>query len=156
MKKIILCLVLTALIFNFSLEAYGANNSLLGKVTTDKNEYALNESVRFLFTITNSTNTPITLTFNTAQIYDFEIVKDGNVVFKWGIGRMFAQVITKVTVPANGTKAFSVIWGMVDNKGNKVDVGTYSVRFYLVNNNGAEATTTFVIGTPTFTPVFQM
>lgn len=154
MKKIILCLVLTALIFNFSLEAYGANNSLLGKVTTDKNEYALNESVRFLFTITNSTNTPITLTFNTSQIYDFEIVKDGKVVFKWGIGRMFAQVITKVTVPANGTKAFSVVWGMVDNKGNKVDVGTYSVRFYLVNNNGAEATTTFVIGTPTFTPVF--
>jgi len=123
-------------------------SALVGKVVTDRNEYAPNETVRFLYTISNPTGNDITLKFNTSQIYDFVVMKDNKIVFKWGIDRMFAQVITEVVVPANGTRAFSVTWDMVDNKGNKVSDGTYVVKFNLVNNYGAEASTTFTIGTP--------
>ena len=153
MKKIFLVFLVCSIVFGMWSKGVSAL-PLVGKVVTDKKEYALGESVHFLFTITNTGKDPVTLTFNTSQIYDFVIMKDNKIIFKWGIERMFAQVITQVTVPGEGTKAFSVSWDMVDSKGNKVDTGTYTVKFYLVNNYGVEATTTFVIGTPSFVPVF--
>ncbi|WP_172633866.1 S-layer homology domain-containing protein [Caldisericum exile] len=154
MKKILVVFLVMFMLFTSMFEGKSANLPLVGKVVTDRNEYALNETVRFLYTITNTSDSPITLKFNTSQIYDFVVMKGNTIIFKWGIDRMFAQVITEVTVPAHGTRAFSVSWDMVDTKGNKVGVGTYTVKFYLVNNYGVEATTNFTIGTPSFTPVF--
>ncbi|MGB9769847.1 MULTISPECIES: S-layer homology domain-containing protein [Caldisericum] len=155
MKKILIALLVMFMTFTSVANGKSANLPLVGKVVTDRNEYALNETVRFLFTVTNTSDSPITLKFNTSQIYDFVIMKGNAIIFKWGIARMFAQVITEVNIPANGTKAFSVSWDMVDSKGKKVDTGTYTVKFYLVNNYGVEATTNFTIGTPSFTPVFS-
>jgi hypothetical protein len=154
MKKLISLLLVVLMVFTGVSAVKGESLPLVGKVVTDRNEYSLNETVRFLYTVTNTSDNPVTLKFNTSQIYDFVIMKGNTIIFKWGIDRMFAQVITEVTIPAHGTKAFSVSWDMVDTKGKKVDTGTYTVRFYLVNNYGVEATTTFTIGTQSFTPVF--
>lgn len=152
MKKILIVILGILLLFvnlgsikgNSMLQ--GKASMLQGKVVTDKNEYAPNETVKFLYVITNPTASAVTLTFNTTQIYNFVIMKDNKIIFNWGINMMFAQVITKFTIPANGSKAFSILWDMIDLKGNKVQEGTYTVKFYLVNNNGAEAQTTFTIG----------
>ena len=156
MKKVFCLLLISVLLYSLlpATFSYGENVPLVGKLVTDKREYSSNEYVSFLFTITNTSNEPITLKFKTSQIYDFEIMKDGQLVFKWGIGRMFAPIETNVMITGHGTKAFSVIWSLVDMQGNKVGVGTYSAKFYLANNYNCVATVTFTIENPMLIKVF--
>ncbi|MFQ5962282.1 MAG: BsuPI-related putative proteinase inhibitor, partial [Candidatus Methylomirabilales bacterium] len=36
---------------------------------------------------------PLTLNFSTSQRYDFQIEKEGEILWRWSDGRMFAQVV---------------------------------------------------------------
>lgn len=49
--------------------------------------------------IRNESADPVTLTFATGQMYDLEIHDgEGNVVYRWSQGMVFAQMVTKVEV----------------------------------------------------------
>ena len=76
-------------------------SKLLVTLSTDKPSSVLNETVEIMLTVTNTGNSNITLTFSDAQVADFEILtKEGKQVYLWPTGRVFAQMITNVTIPA--------------------------------------------------------
>lgn len=46
----------------------------------------------------------------TSQIYDFFIEKDGEIVWQWSKGRMFAMVVTPVNVPGGAPVEYPIRW----------------------------------------------
>ncbi|MCD6236325.1 MAG: hypothetical protein J7K13_00020 [Thermoplasmata archaeon] len=70
-------------------------------ISTDRDSYQVNDSINISLRITNRGDKDINLTFPDAQVADFEIVSEnGERVYLWSSGRMFAQVITTLRVPA--------------------------------------------------------
>ncbi len=136
MKKLLTFFVVLTLTFalfagvNF---ASGENENFSISVKTDKAYYKSDEPVKITFTVKNNGNSPIKFTFDTAQLYDFSIVNYGwgKLVYRWSKGKMFAQVITHIEIPANGEKVFTFMWDQNSNTGQSVAVGSYMVNFWL-------------------------
>ena len=68
-------------------------------LTTDKASYAAGESIVMELIVFNRTAESITFDFRNAQHYDF-IIEDaeGNSVWRWAEGRMFAQMLGEETL----------------------------------------------------------
>jgi len=136
MKKLLLVLMVGILLLPF-LKTYSVKGEgILVKVETDKTVYKLGEIVNITFTISNESNTPQKLIFNTAQIYDFvifNIAKNDLGFYRWSQGKMFAQVITEINLEPNEVKTFKEQWNQKSNSGSPVSVGTYRLNFWLVN-----------------------
>ena len=136
MKKlvaILLVLALASMAFLGTKPVLAGDNNVSISVKTDKQYYESGEPVKITFIIKNNGDSPVRFTFNTAQMYDFSIVNYGwgKSVYRWSKGRMFAQVITHLEIPANGEKVFEFVWDQKSNTGNSVTVGVYMVDFWL-------------------------
>jgi uncharacterized protein YxeA len=137
MKKIIVILIAVMMIVVMlpgSVSAIGnGDDNISVFVKTDKQYYKLGEPVKITFVVKNNGNAPVKLKFNNAQMYDFSIVNygGGKLVYKWSKGKMFAQVITYLEIPANGQKEFNFTWNQKSNTGVSVTVGGYMVNFWL-------------------------
>ena len=69
------------------------------------------DAVRFVLHVTNSTNRPIALEFPSAQRYDFVVQSpDGREVWRWSADQMFGQVVGSESLPAGGSRDFTVTW----------------------------------------------
>ena len=68
-------------------------------LTTDKAIYAVGESIVMELIVFNRTAESLTFDFRNAQHYDF-IIEDaeGNGVWQWAEGRMFAQILGEETL----------------------------------------------------------
>ncbi len=87
------------------------------------------KAVDFTLTMKNTGGVPVTFTFPTAQRYDVVIWNDDCVeVWHWSRGRMFAQVITSLGVPAGDGTVFRILWDRRDQAGHPVRVGAYEAR----------------------------
>ena len=69
---------------------------------TNKMSYSVGEPIIMTLKIFNSTQEDIVFHFNTAQRHDF-IIKDeeGNEIWRWSEGRMFAQMLGKESLGPN-------------------------------------------------------
>jgi len=103
--KMIILVIIAIMVFSglgFWLVAYGnatseERNMNYGiSMTTDKIRYSVGETIMVTLKIFNYTGEDIVFHFNTSQRYDF-IIKDeeGNEVWRWSNGRMFAQMLGK-------------------------------------------------------------
>ncbi len=128
-------------------------------ISFDKTSYVPGEEVKMIFTVTNNSDTYKELTFNTAQIYNYIVYKDGKQVYSWAAGRMFAQVVTKLRFSPSETKGFLEKWPIKDKTGKPLGDGVYMVEFTLVNSDGTGARLyarkEFVVGDVHFEPVFK-
>lgn len=104
-----------------------------GQLTADTDQ-----PVRFAFTVTNTGEEPITLEFNDACKADFVVEDDDTEQWRWSEGRMFAQVLSDLTLPPGEEETFHAAW---EDPGS----GTYTVRAELTADEPCEATTTFSI-----------
>jgi hypothetical protein len=70
---------------------------------------AAHEKPRFVYKITNNTRAPLTLEFPTSQQYEY-VVRDEqrNVVEKYSDGKMFLQVLKKVTIQPNEYLSYEI------------------------------------------------
>lgn len=79
--------------------------------------------------ITNGSSAPVTFSFPTAQRYDIVLWNDDCVeVWRWSTGRMFAQVIQSLSVPAHNKVIFHIPWQQRDQTGHQVRMGGYEVQ----------------------------
>ena len=94
-------------------------------ISTDRDSYQVNDSINISLRITNRGDKDINLTFPDAQVADFEIVSGkGKQVYLWSSGRMFAQVITTLKVPAGESiELLNETWRADAGEGNYTIVG---------------------------------
>lgn len=63
----------------------------------------VDNDVRLVFHITNTSNRPVELEFGTGQRYDFAVRNAGGVVWHWSADRSFTQALGSETIAAGGT-----------------------------------------------------
>lgn len=78
----------------------------------------------------------------TTQIYDFWIEYDGKPIWRWSDGKVFAEVITPVSIPGGDFHEFVEVWKI--NPDNIVSEGIYKAGALFIAS-GQEATEEFEI-----------
>ena len=68
------------------------------------------EEYRFVYTVVNKTNKPVTLTFNTGQTFDY-ILKDktGKILVRYSDGKSFIQVISEKELAAGAQLTHDIL-----------------------------------------------
>ena len=81
--------------------------------------------VHLTLTVSNPSSTPVQVTFGSGKHYDFTIsdASTGAVVWRWGMGVFFTQVVSTETIPANGSLAFTTQWQPAQ-KGSLIATGS--------------------------------
>ena len=100
-------------------------------LTTDKAIYAAGESIVMELIVFNRTAKSLTFDFRNAQHYDFVIEDaEGNSVWRWAEGRMFAQVLGEETL---GPDREEVIY--TETYAGPLQPGGYKVTGALISAN---------------------
>lgn len=88
--------------------------------------YGGGETITLVVTLRNRADGPRTLTLPTSQTHDC-LVYDGNhkEVWRYSAGRIFAQVITELTLAPGESRTFTVTWKQIDAQGRPVPPGDY-------------------------------
>lgn len=73
-------------------------------------EVTVGDGVAFRFTVVNSGDTPVELTFRDACRADFAVYEGDEEVWRYSDERMFAQVITNADLQPGETAAFEQTW----------------------------------------------
>ena len=113
---------------NFAARVIG---SFLFVLSTDRMLYRRNQPVRITLVKTNISSRPVTLTYPTSQRFEFLVRRGsaaGPIVWRWSEGRVFAQVIQRVTIQPGQSQVFRVTWDQVDNQGRPVGSGVFTVQ----------------------------
>lgn len=89
-------------------------------------EFRSGETITLVVTLRNRADAPRTLTLPTSQTHDC-LVYDGNHEEVWRLsrGRMYAQVITELTLKPGESRTFTAAWMQIDAKGHPVPPGDY-------------------------------
>jgi hypothetical protein len=110
-------------------------------VRTDKTVYKPGETVLITMTLHNQLGTSQEYLFTSAQRYDVMIKRDGEIVYRWSEDRLFAQVITKLVIAPEDSRVFKAEWNLVNNHGEKVPPGIYTIYGGIVNAAGERGST---------------
>lgn len=78
-------------------------------------------SVTWTFTVTNTTDEPLVLTFPSGQRAEIVLSEEGEEVYRWSEGQVFTQAVEEVTIEAGGEESFE-LEGAID-----VTPGTYEL-----------------------------
>ncbi|MCR4432555.1 MAG: S-layer homology domain-containing protein [Caldiserica bacterium] len=105
--------------------------TLYFQVFPEKQSYAPGEKVVLHLVLENPGKTPLTLQFSTSQVYDIQITGPGSYFWRWSKGRMFAQVITTITLEPGEKKEFQETWETEPS----LSPGEYEVLAWLVSPN---------------------
>lgn len=91
--------------------------------------------VAFSFAVTNVGDDPAELTFPTAQTHDVAVRAEGEEVWRWSDGQMFAQMLGSETLAPGESASFEAVW-------DDPAPGSYEAVAELVANDAdCEATT---------------
>jgi Intracellular proteinase inhibitor len=91
--------------------------------------FSLGEQIQFVLSVRNRTDSSQTISFNTSQEYNFEVLDSGTAteVWTWSVGKLFAQHTSSLTFQAGQTMTFTVTWDQVDDSNQAVASGNYEV-----------------------------
>jgi len=76
-------------------------------IQTDKAEYAIGEQVRVSLDVLNLGPNPVKLNFNSAQRYEFIVLKDDKEVWRWSNNKMFAMVLGSLVLKPNEKRSYT-------------------------------------------------
>ena len=68
------------------------------------------EGVELSLSVENAGDDPVTLSFSDARRTEFVASQDGEEVWRWSRGRMFAQAVGEVTLSPGEVRAFEATW----------------------------------------------
>ncbi len=84
------------------------------------------ETITLVVTIRNRAAAPRTLTLPTSQTHDCFVYAAGDKeIWRHSSGRMFAQVITELTLSPGKSRTFTATWNQTDAKGKPAPPGEY-------------------------------
>ena len=111
------------------------------ELSVNRTQLAPGDTLTIRLAVTNPTNQPMVLHFSSAQVYDFIISDnstdetDSNVIWNWAFDKMFAAVLTDLTLLPGEVRVYEEIWGGRDNNGKQVQ-GKFLVSAQLVGMPG--------------------
>ena len=105
-----------------------AGDTLKVEIGLTERGYALLEPLVMTLTVANVKEEDLTLTFPTAQRYDFIVRKGKQIVWRWSEGMMFAQVIGRETLRAGESLSYEITWDQSGLEDMKPPLGAYSVQ----------------------------
>lgn len=80
-------------------------------------------TARMVLHVTNQSNQPVTLEFNSGQRYDFVVrTPQGAEVWRWSADRMFTQALGTETIAPGATLRFAESWDFGERTGSYVVV----------------------------------
>lgn len=80
------------------------------------------DGVVFILQVTNAGASPVSVTFPTAQAYDFVVWRGGERVWSWSADRMFAQVIREETLAPEETWRYEAPWAPASGEPGEYEV----------------------------------
>ncbi len=119
--------------------------TVLDKFDQPASAFVQGEEITLRMTIENQADEERKLAFTSAQLYDFEVEDlDGNLVWKWSEGQVFAQALTELTLSARQRLDYDTQWdqNIVDPTTGDLSalpVGEYVIRGYFVGYDAPEA-----------------
>jgi hypothetical protein len=105
---------------------------------TDRESYRPGELVQLRLEVLNDDGKPVTLPFNSAQRYDFEVLREDQRIWRWSADRMFAQVLTEETLAPGERRRFEATWDGRQSDGEVARPGKYSARGFLTVSGRAD------------------
>ncbi|MCD6513340.1 MAG: hypothetical protein J7L07_00280 [Candidatus Odinarchaeota archaeon] len=105
------------------------------EISVDKEEYKRGEPIKIKFSITNKTNSTLVLTFRTAKMFDiFLLDKDKKIIGRWAKDKVFAQMITNLTLGPLETLERVIPWNVF--KDVLIFPGEYYLEGYVETMQG--------------------
>ena len=89
--------------------------------------YQLGSVVTFSIAVDNPSNSPVTLSFSSAQQYDIVVLADEIEVWRWSGDRVFAAVMMERSFQPGLTLLGRETWDWRDSNGVPLPPGTYRV-----------------------------
>lgn len=96
--------------------------------------FSAGQQIQFVVNIRNRSSVSQTLTFPTAQIYDFYVIDAGttDVVWHWSAAHTFTQSTTSLSFSAGQTRTYTVTWSQLGDDSQAVAAGDYEVQGRIV------------------------
>ena len=91
-------------------------------------------AVRFTLQACNHTGGTVRTTWPTGQRYDFEVSRNGKLVWRWSDGRAFTQIYGTQDWQPNECHSWSETWNGTDSSGKPVSTGSYDVMGVLTTS----------------------
>jgi hypothetical protein len=107
-------------------------DSLEAGVTLNAGGYAMDEPIKMRLEVVNTAGRAITLTFPSAQRYDFIVKKGKQTIWQWSEGRMFAQVLGRYDLGPGDTISYEYKWDQTAGDGTKPGLGAYTFEGLLM------------------------
>jgi len=85
------------------------------------------QQIQFVLSVRNRSTTSQTISFNTAQQYNFVVLNSGSAteVWAWSLSQSFTQATSSLTIAAGQTQTFTVVWDQTADNGLAVPSGNY-------------------------------
>src|SRR2546430_15810537 len=98
---------------------------------TDRERYAPGQPVRLRLEVFNDAAEPVRLHFKSSQQYDFHVLWEDQLLWRWSADRMFAQMLTEETLAPGQRRDYEATWDgrLVD--GVVAKPGEYNARGFL-------------------------
>lgn len=108
---------------------------------TDKDDYLAGEEVGISVSVANKGLTPVELVFTSTQRYDFIALKDGEEVWRWSKGKVFAMVLGHLRLEPGEVRGYAETWNPGD-----AEPGEYTVTGMVTSQPPLRATCRFKVG----------
>lgn len=96
-------------------------------------------SVAFRYEVRNEGSETVDLQFTSGQTHDVIVRRDGDDVWRFAAGRMFAQMLQSESIPSGENLTYECSW-------DDPEPGEYEARAHLAaNDEECEASTTFTV-----------
>jgi hypothetical protein len=102
-------------------------NGLEFTLQIEKAVYQLKEPIPIQLILTNKTDHPLKLIFPSTQRYELLIKKEGKEIWQWSRDRVFAMMLTQLTIEPDESLGFEEEWSQLDNEGKLVLPGKYEI-----------------------------
>jgi hypothetical protein len=96
------------------------------KATLEVEDQTIGRGKTFTLKVCNQTSGTVTREFGSSQRYDFEVKRDGEVVWRWSDGMVFTQVVGEESWKGNECKTWTEEWDATTSEGAPVPTGEYS------------------------------
>jgi len=105
---------------------------------TGSDRFHRGEAVPLKLTASNLLTHSITVPFRTTQHFEFQVLRDGKLVWNLGYHKRFSRSIVPLIVAAGEKVTFTAAWDQLGNDGKQVSPGTYTVRAFLPSTAGRD------------------
>ncbi|MDI6816602.1 MAG: BsuPI-related putative proteinase inhibitor [Actinomycetota bacterium] len=110
-------------------------DDLIVSLSLQPNPVAVGENLAMAISVENTAKESRKLSFRSSQRYDFWVVDaNGDEIWRWSEGRMFAQVLEDVVLESAQKTEFTESWNLIDSKGAPVKAGEYRVFGAIVSD----------------------